>query len=528
MNDEMSPSKAHKGLFAILDETNLRLVPKLTIKKILLLTPYGAGDSRWQGILFTPAALLLASGLEQAGFHTSRRQIPLPFPMTNGRFSGYDLVGITLFEDLVAHYPLLFEAIRREHSGLIVAGGPMATRLPERCMELFPEIDLLLRGEAEQAFAKALKWLGDPRYPPPEMNGVYLRCGTTVLTYRKDQVNRPQSLDAIEPDYNLLEDWEFAEGLELNISRGCPRSCIFCCHIQGRNQRRLDPRALDLQLQKARKRIDGLPALPPRALSCNINDDDLLLSPDYALDILQTIRRNGFKIWGLQTAVASFFDHRSKINTELLDRIADPAYYTGPPLLWLGTDAFLPERSRRLGKLMPGTERLLELLDAFEHRSMRHFHYWISSDHDSDWPEFITEISFILDLHKRFEHFGLLAHAPFLVPYPETALWRQLLRHPQTAGRIHFAQPIRRGSTVWNQALRVETADSELNKLLDNQPDQGGTRFFEALKAYDYFALFNRIYNGLRDARLRCSDPNRNLLLDRQCDIVADTISKLI
>jgi hypothetical protein len=404
----------------------------------------------------------------------------------------------------------------------------MATRLPETCLRLFPQIDILLRGEAEEALPQVLTWLKTPGSAPPGVKGLFQRSGETVFSHRGQEMNRPGSLDTLLPDYDLLSDNELIEGLELNISRGCPRACLFCCHIQGHEPRRLSLNFFDKQLMAAQARIKRLVPNPPRAMSLNINDDDLLTDPDYAREILQTCSRHGFRLWGLQTAVDAFFLPSGQINESLIDTVSSPELYQDRPLLWLGTDAFLPQRSRRIGKTMPPLEHLFALLTRFEEKKIRHFHYWISSDHQSDWPEFIEEVMLILDLQARFPLFGLLAHAPFLIPYPDTPLWRLLERNPNLFGQIRFAPALKQGSFSWKQALRIEPRDAELTCLLDNQPDQGGIRFFEALKEHDEFALFNRIYSGLRQARLQTQDMARIALLQEQESIIEERLSALI
>lgn len=498
------------------------------ITRVLLLTPYSQNDRRWQSIRFTPAALLLASGLEQHGFHSRRRLLPLPVAAAPGSFCGFDAIGLTLFEDLAAEYPALIERIRQEHSGLLIAGGPMASRLPRQCLQLFPEIDLLLRGEAEVALPRVLSWLNAPGSPLPQVSGLFSKQDDGWFTLDPDRLNQPQQLDAIRLDYSLLDDDEFAEGLEINISRGCPRSCLFCCHVQGRSQRRLSPAALDGQLRAARQRIERLQPIPPRAMTCNINDDDLLLQRDYALQILDVCRRNGFRLWGLQTAVDSFFTSSGQIDGSLIEALADPGLYQDQPLLWLGSDAFLPQRSRRLGKTMPPLKLFLELLGQFERHSIRHYHYWISSDADSDWPEFISELNLIQDLRTQYPGFGLLAHAPFLIPYPDTPLWRHLQRNEDLSARIRYDQPICRKGSTWQRALRIEPDDPELTRLLDNQPDCSAVRFFDALKDNDEYRLYSRVYNALRESRLRSCEPSRIRLLSEQEEIVADRLGRLV
>ncbi len=75
---------------------------------------------------------------------------------------------------------------------------------------------------------------------------------------------------------------------------------------------------------------------------------------------------------------------------------------------------------------MPSLENFTALLGEIEKRGLRHFHYWISSDGDSTWEEFVEELALIFGFFRDFPGFGLLAHAPFIVPYPGQRIVRAI------------------------------------------------------------------------------------------------------
>jgi len=172
------------------------------------------------------------------------------------------------------------------------------------------------------------------------------------------------------------------------------------------------------------------------------------------------------------------------------------------PLVWLGSDAFLPERGRRLAKPLPPPALFEELLSALERRAVRHFHYWISSDYASSWPEFVAEVLYILGLRRRFPLFGVLPHAPFLVPYPSTPLHR-LLRQGGLDAAVRCRAVLRAGGEFdYPLVERVETPWEQLNRLLRNERVHGAPGFFDHLRAGDDFQALLVVYHFLKQERL--------------------------
>lgn len=70
---------------------------------------------------------------------------------------GYDIVAFGFSADIgIRHIDRLTTMIRENSDGLIAVGGPLPTLLPEHVIAHLDRIDILIRGEAEEAFPRVL------------------------------------------------------------------------------------------------------------------------------------------------------------------------------------------------------------------------------------------------------------------------------------------------------------------------------------------------------------------------------------
>lgn len=237
----------------------------------------------------------------------------------------------------------------------------------------------------------------------------------------------------------------------------------------------------------------------------NINDDDILQDPEYAAGIFKLIKNQELRIFGVQTSTASLLNDAGAPARAILNLVADPDLYVeGKPLLWLGTDAFVPARARRLGKKLPPPDKFRELMAEMERLGIRHYHYWISSDGDSNWMEFVEELRLIFSFFKGFPGFGLLAHAPFIVPYPSSALFARLpAGDPRLKIRLTLDAPDDRFR--YRVVERLETGWPQLNCLLKNDRAGGEKGFFDFLKEKELTAAAQLAYHFLKQEMLQGS-----------------------
>jgi hypothetical protein len=528
----LNKDKKYNFYFHPADETIDFEIKK--IKTIGLSYPVWLSDRRWESIHVTASSLFLGSSLAAAGFDVVVKKQILPVTVMDPRLLNCDLIGFTLFEDLFIRTKDLLSQLRDhfKYDGIIAAGGPLITLTPYQAAFHLPEINLLVRGEAEFILPGLIKAINanDIR-KLLEFKGFLFQIPGLIIVSDFNEVNIPDRFDGFQFNLDFLEKDHLEEGLEINVSRGCKRGCIFCSAVQGKRLRKLPKILVEDLLKQFSVKLDTLNIQSPHARTLNINDDDILQDPGYASEIFQSIKKNRSRVWGVQTSLDSFFSSTGEIRLNVLDVIDDrPLYVDNNPLVWLGTDTFLQQRGKRLGKKTPGEGQLLRLIEEFEKREIRNYHYWISSDYLSDWDEFTREFMFIYRLHTRFNYFGLIAHSPFLVPYSTTPAYRYLIQSKELKNRVKYRQILKSDQDLFTFPLveRVETGYRHLNRLLNNEKLNDGPGFFDYLRQKDYVNAFITLYNFLKQERLETVARERAEGLIRIERDLEESISKII
>jgi radical SAM superfamily enzyme YgiQ (UPF0313 family) len=143
------------------------------------------------------------------------------------RDRNYDFVG---FSSVCSSYPVTLRVaceVKRQHPESVVAfGGPQASAVDVATLEAFPEIDLILRGEAEQSFPQLLVAL-ETGAPLDEVPGLTFRRDGTVV--RNPDGPGITDLDALPfPAFHLVPEMGTCRFMPLELGRGCPFACTFC------------------------------------------------------------------------------------------------------------------------------------------------------------------------------------------------------------------------------------------------------------------------------------------------------------
>ena len=474
------------GAFAIRNHIESLSKP---IRLVNLLFPRLDKDPRWKTMGLPAAQLLLASNLQASGFEAT----PLPLVLPAGNLPPgallADMAGITLFEDLLPFLRPFLASFQAVYNGWLAAGGPFPTLAPLAAIFHLSQVNLFVRGEAELALPEILNALNQGDVEALfKQKGLFWQQSGLIVMSDFDRVNRPETFNRFQVNFDFLQAQHLEQGLEMNFSRGCSRGCVFCCHVQGTKFRQLPLKKAEELLKKYGEKIAEFSLHGDPVHSVNINDDDILQDPAYAAAVFTLVKKYGFRIIGIQTSPASLVQSGEQVNSIVLDLAADPELYVDSrPLLWVGTDVFLPQRARRLGKRLPSPEVFASLLAEIEKRGLRHFHYWISSDGDSTWEEFIEELAMISNYYRNFPNFGLLAHAPFIVPYWAS---RSFQRLPTNAPNLRIKEVLHALDPLFNYVLpeRLETSFPNLNRLLNNEKAGGEAGFFDFLKDKNFAA----------------------------------------
>lgn len=488
--------------------------PRSTIENIRLYFPFLMNDKRWQTIDLTASSIFIGSALQTDGFKVRVKKLQLPVTHFADDLSGCDMIGFTLFEELLPEFKVALDMLSAKIAAmgrvLFAAGGPLVTLNPLQAAYHLPAVNLLVRGEAEMILPGLLKALN--RHDLPGLlkyEGFLFQEPGLIVISGLEKINRPTDFTGLRFDLVFLDKSHLKNGLEINFSRGCRRGCLFCSQVQGRELRKLPLEKIEELLDEFSAALDRSELTAEEAQyarSVNINDDDILQDMDYTREVLKLIKRFGFRLWGIQSSLASFFDRKQKIREAMMDMLSDrDIFVNSRPLLWLGSDCFLPERGKRLGKRISLFPVLENLVSEFEGRDILNYHYWISSDHESTWEEFAREFSFIYQLQAKFNTFSLIAHSPFVVPYSSTPLYRLLTKSETLSKRIKKKTLLQSRQAIYSFPLieRVETGFTYLNKLLKNERLPGRPGFFDSLKQKEYRDAFITLYDFLKQERLR-------------------------
>lgn len=430
--------------------------------------------------------LFLTGGLEASGFSVEFSYLEIPsLHLTPRRtLSEYDLIGISLFDDFFLEI-LEFSKTIPPYT-LLAVGGITPTMAPLETFKFIERANIVFSGEGEILFPALLLNLN--RGILPEGPWLLRLQGEKIhplSPWREDLSRTPISFSPFTPE-------DYRKGLELVISRGCPRSCIFCTHVHGRKQRRT-PLSLVKTWLREFKSLGGTPVV-------NLADDDILLEPEYALKVFSLMRKEGFELWGIQTSMDSL------INPQAFEAIM-AAPFVSKPIIWIGTDVFIKPRAKRLAK-KSGEREIENAVIRMEELRIENYHYWILSDCMSSLTEFTEEFLFVVKLLSKHRHFHILPNSPFLIPYPYTPSFKRAIL--KCSDKIIYRRILRKNGIQYPLVLHEKPASNPLYNLLNPEksfiPWLRPGEFLELLKNKEIERATSLLISLLREENLLHSE----------------------
>ncbi|MBV8867764.1 MAG: B12-binding domain-containing radical SAM protein, partial [Acidobacteriaceae bacterium] len=140
---------------------------------------------------------------------------------------GFDVIGLST---ICSSYPLTLRLAKRLKQAypdtIIMLGGPQASVVDVPTLRVFPFVDLIVRGEADEPLPKVLR-TGLRSQALALVAGITFRSGGDVVRNPEGPV--VNDLDALPfPAFDLLPGMESLAYFSLELGRGCPFSCSFC------------------------------------------------------------------------------------------------------------------------------------------------------------------------------------------------------------------------------------------------------------------------------------------------------------
>jgi radical SAM superfamily enzyme YgiQ (UPF0313 family) len=108
----------------------------------------------------------------------------------------------------------------------IVFGGVHASSVDMDTMEVFPQVDVVVRGEYDRTISRIVSSLWNPEMMR-EIRGLTFRDGDTIV--RTPDARPVKDLNTLPlPDYSLFPSIGLLNYIPVDVGRGCPFTCAYC------------------------------------------------------------------------------------------------------------------------------------------------------------------------------------------------------------------------------------------------------------------------------------------------------------
>ncbi|HNS51023.1 MAG TPA: radical SAM protein [Anaerolineae bacterium] len=422
--------------------------------RILLVSPQsGLWNSRrhiHMGLGYLAGSLLHAGYGEVELFDGEVEEEPLARHLARER---YDIVGIS------SPTPLIYQAweagaLAQAQGAISILGGPHLTLMPDESMQR-PEVDLVVRGEAEETILEIVREIGKQPGAGRErlagcdwssMRGVSWRDAQGRVVHNPDRPLR-HSIEGIPwPAYHLFKIERYTnlnpltDGLDpraraytIVTSRGCPHQCIYCSKpITGVTWRARSPQDVVAEWRYLVKEM--------RATEIGITDDVWNLRLDRAKELCHALIAEGLTDVPWVTVHGMRADQVDDELFRLMKRAGCKRVGFG---VESGNQAVLDAIKKR--QTLDDVRRAFRSAKAAGLQTMGFFIYGLPADTEQTMED---TTRFAIELDPDLANFMIAA------PYPGTELW-EIAR---TKGHLY--------STDWRDfAIHDEKARYELPGL---------------------------------------------------------------
>ncbi len=296
-----------------------------------------------------------------------------------------DLVGITT---LTATAWRAYEIAERYRSlgSKVVLGGIHASAVPEEALE---HADSVVIGEAEAIWPQVISDFQVGRLEP-------LYQQKNFIDYKRPRLPRR---DLINP-----KGYWFPNTIQ--TARGCPHNCSFCS-VTAFNGRR--PRMRDIESILAEVEILPEYKLARRKVVVFV-DDNIAAIPRRAKDLFKALIPMNI-IWGGQACITFAKD----------EELVDLAAQSGCRFLLIGLESVSPKVLVEVGKRQNKVDQYVEALQVFKKYGIHVLATFVFGFDAEEDAVFTDTLEFAIRNKLSLAQFS------FLVPYPGTRLYRQLL-----------------------------------------------------------------------------------------------------
>ncbi len=143
-------------------------------------------------------------------------------------FTDPEIIGLSTMSNNIVVALEICRRIKKAHPNIItILGGPGASFGAKEILESFKQVDIIVRGEADNSFPELVEQLQRNGSIGP-VKGVVYREGDRI---NDNGWSEPiEDLDSLPiPDYaSYDQDLDVDEAVTIEVGRGCPFACTFC------------------------------------------------------------------------------------------------------------------------------------------------------------------------------------------------------------------------------------------------------------------------------------------------------------
>ncbi|MDD5438861.1 MAG: hypothetical protein PHS37_01585, partial [Candidatus Omnitrophica bacterium] len=349
---------------------------------------------------------------------------------------------LNVTEATYGDYRRMVGRLSRESKVPIIAGGPFFSLIPEYAVTHLPGVDAALRGEGEECIVPMVQaLLGTDKGVDPgleavhilrRMNGLVSFQGKVTICnniHRQRMIRDLNTVALAESDFSFLDARSLMVPLQITVTRGCPRRCVWCAHPHRKAHRRMDVDIIIKMLTAYKKRLAVLarkqsgPQKKKQALTMHFSDDDLFLNKKEGISLLDRFGQTGLTISSIQTSMDALLtdtrdaDGNREVDMSVLNSLVRnrDIFINGVPSMLVGTDAFIDAViSRHKKGVIKGNEtegytnqEIMKVIEACERMGIYNQHYWIMTDIETSWEEFFEHFSTIIALTSGRKYFSI-------------------------------------------------------------------------------------------------------------------------
>ena len=272
---------------------------------VLLIKPYTLISNVLAplGLAYLSTALR-RSGISSKVLHCCKDDVDIPRIIEIVNRDGIKCLGVTVCSNDHLWLQRFAEVLEPLHDVRLVLGGPHATGLGKRLMELIPRTDFIVKSEGELAFPKLaqaiLSGSLDDKSLQAIPNLVWRHSSGELI---ENAVEFPPDLDELQiPDWDQLEPRRFEKYAphggfakatpvaQLITTRGCPYSCRYCAAYV-MNGKRIRMRSGESVVEEMQYLIKD-----HGIREFHIEDDNFTFYKEHVVNVCTAIRKAGIKV----------------------------------------------------------------------------------------------------------------------------------------------------------------------------------------------------------------------------------------